>query len=65
MKTATLKVVVPHEVILGDFSFFMEAIFALVFFPNPYGQVVHKTITFSYKVKPHPNWASDVKDIGS
>jgi hypothetical protein len=32
----------PHEVILGDFPFFMVlTTCALIFFPNPPGQVVH------------------------
>ena len=42
MKFVTLKVRGPHEVILGDFPFFTEqATCALIFFPNPTGQVVH------------------------
>ena len=60
-----LKVVEPHEVILGDFPFLIEkAICALVFFSQIYSVNLCTTITFNGE-KSHRNWTSYVKDIGS
>ena len=41
MKSITLNVGGPHEVILGDFPFFTkQAPSAVIFFPNPFSQVL-------------------------